>query len=933
MPRFRVLAVLFGSFLIASCNTDQTTDTLAPESPESPRDPVVALSLLPDSASVGVDEQIQFELSNAVENESGELEWSATGGRIDTEGGFSAGAPGRYTVYAKRKGWQETEDSAVVVVRSHRVRIVRVAPDARWVTPKSVARFKAVAVRRDGSTRELRKVRWSATGGSIDENGRFLASSRAGRYQVVARLYGESADTANVVVDQAASKWKIRRVVLSPADTTLAPGSSYPFSVVARVRGGRNAPVDVRYSATGGSVSSNGVYTAGMTPGHYRLIARAENGMADTARITIAGSPEPEEPGPQEPDPEEPAPPDATQLSLRPDSVALAPAGTQRFAVTARTSSGTSTTLEVTYSVTGGTITSDGLYTAGKTAGNYHVVATAANGLADTSVVTITGETTPAPPADPTLQRIDVTPSSASLRTGATQRYTVVGRMSDGSSDTVSAQFTATGGTMSENGLYTAGGTAGNYRVIATVNRLADTATVTITSTSQSCTSSSTRACPGDDLQAKLNAGVSTLTLAPGVYRMQALSPRSGQTIQGEPGAILSGAKELTGWQSSGAAWYVGGQTHGQTQGSGSCLAGWERCRYGVDVFIDDVVQRHVSSLSSVGPGSWYYDFNADRIYIGTNPAGKLVETSVISTGLQGSGSNVTIKNLVVEKYSETGVRPGDSWTFDGVTIEQNHFTGLRGGQRNLKFLRSKLLANGQMGIGGWGQTDMLLEDCEIGWNNTARYDDGWESGGTKFAGTNRVTVRNCYVHHNYGPGLWNDIDNFNTVFEGNTIEDNGAYGIQHEISFNAIFRNNVIRRNGGGAGYDRCGGQAACAGIAIQNSRDVEVYGNTLTDNWGGIVLLEQNRGSSDYGHGEWHTRNVWVHDNIVTQSRSGSNAAGLSNQASGTEAFDGNNRFDRNTYTLKGTGTYFLWEAGRRTDSQWRSDGMDVSGTIRRQ
>jgi parallel beta-helix repeat protein len=771
-------------------------------------------------------------------------------------------------------------------------------------------------------------VRWSATGGTIDDHGRFVAGRHTGRYRIVARVAQLASDTAKVVVDWQAPRWKIRRIVLSPNDTTLAPGATYPFSVRADLRGGRYSPVRVVYSATGGQVSSSGVYTAGTAPGRYRLIAKAENGMADTSSITIGGNPEPP---PEEPPP---PPPSVEDLTLQPDSVALSADGTQRFSVTARTSSGGSTTPAVTYNVTGGTISSDGVYTAGDTPGNYRVIATTANGVADTSVVTITGPTTP-PPSDPgpTLQRIDLTPASASLRAGATQRYTVVGRMSDGSTDTVSAQFSATGGTISDNGVYTAGGTAGDYRVIATVNRLADTAAVTISSGSQNCTSSSSHACPGDDLQAKLNGGVSTLTLGPGIYRMQSLSPRSGQTIQGEPGAIISGAKELTGWQSSGGAWYVGGQTHGQSQGSGSCLQGWERCRYGVDVFIDDVVQRHVSSLSAVGPGSWYYDFNADRIYIGTSPAGKLVETSVTSTGLQGSGSNVTIRNLTVEKYSETGVRPGDNWTFDGVTIEQNHFTGLRGGQRGLRFLRSKLLANGQMGIGGWGQTDMLLEDCEIAWNNTARYDDGWESGGTKFAGTNGVTVRNCHVHHNYGPGLWNDIDNFNTVFEGNTIEDNGAYGIQHEISFNAIFRNNIIRRNGGGAGYDRCGGQAACAGIAIQNSRDVEVYGNTLTDNWGGIVLLEQSRGSSDYGHGEWHTRNTWVHDNTVTQSRSGSNAAGLSNQVSGTSAFDANNRFDRNTYNLKGTGTYFLWEAGRRTDSQWKSDGMDGSGTIRRQ
>jgi acid phosphatase len=55
-----------------------------------------------------------------------------------------------------------------------------------------------------------------------------------------------------------------------------------------------------------------------------------------------------------------------------------------------RTAAGDSVSVQVTWSATGGTITSAGLYTAGQTAGSYHVIATLANdSLSDTASVTI----------------------------------------------------------------------------------------------------------------------------------------------------------------------------------------------------------------------------------------------------------------------------------------------------------------------------------------------------------------------------------------------------------------------------------------------------------------------------------------------------------------------------------------------------------------
>ena len=86
------------------------------------------------------------------------------------------------------------------------------------------------------------------------------------------------------------------------------------------------------------------------------------------------------------------------------------------------------------------------------------------------------------PPA-PTLTQVVLTPATASLQTGATQQFSASGRLSDGSTSAVTVTYGATGGTITAGGLYTAGTTAGSFRVIATQQGgpLADTSAVTVT--------------------------------------------------------------------------------------------------------------------------------------------------------------------------------------------------------------------------------------------------------------------------------------------------------------------------------------------------------------------------------------------------------------------------------------------------------------------
>ena len=76
------------------------------------------------------------------------------------------------------------------------------------------------------------------------------------------------------------------------------------FAAFGRTDSGDSVPVAVTFKASGGTITETGLYTAGQTPGQFRVIATAER-MADTSAVTLAatsggGTPEPEpEPVPE----------------------------------------------------------------------------------------------------------------------------------------------------------------------------------------------------------------------------------------------------------------------------------------------------------------------------------------------------------------------------------------------------------------------------------------------------------------------------------------------------------------------------------------------------------------------------------------------------------------------------------------------------------
>ncbi|MBD3391713.1 MAG: hypothetical protein GF418_06605, partial [Chitinivibrionales bacterium] len=430
----------------------------------------------------------------------------------------------------------------------------------------------------------------------------------------------------------------------------------------------------------------------------------------------------------------------------------------------------------------------------------------------------------------------------------------------------------------------------------------------------------------GDDWQSAINAnpGSTKFIIKAGTHRLQQVSPKSGNTFEGENGAIMSGAKLISDgeWQQSGGRWYCGGQTQQFGHSHGECIEPYTVCKYPEDLYMDDDFMEQVLNINELSSGKFYFDYGADRIYIVDNPIGHKMEASARQNAFGGTASNVTIRNLIVEKYApqyqgKAIGHHGTSWLVEDCEVRWNHAGGI--GLNDGWIVRNNYIHhNGQIGLTASGNGG-LVENNEMSYNTMPQvhFDGYWEGGATKFALATNLTVRNNYSHHNWGPGLWTDINNSNILYEGNVVDSNSHQGIFHEISFDATIRCNIIRDNGWADAVRvwLWGGQ-----IQLANSKNVEVYGNIIEvhEEYGNAITITcQNRGNSN-----WYARDNYVHHNDVTfratRGIMGVDTDWLSERPNfWTNA---NNHFDHNTYHVPDENyEYFAYAEPGWTDWAW--------------
>lgn len=418
---------------------------------------------------------------------------------------------------------------------------------------------------------------------------------------------------------------------------------------------------------------------------------------------------------------------------------------------------------------------------------------------------------------------------------------------------------------------------------------------------------------PGASIQAAVDKAPpgAAFCLKSGVHRMQVVRPKRGQRFHGEGQTVLNGSLLLSGFTVEGPYWVGDGSKLGARR-TGQCMKSHPTCNFPNTVMLDDQVLTRVLRKQELGPGRVFIDLEQGRLYLADDPTNRVVEAAAAAFAFASTAPDVLISDIKMEKYASPAqkgaidAQRGLNWNIQNCQIRLSSSAGISVG-RGSRVSGCDIHHNGQIGITGAGN-DIRLESNRIWENNTRGFSMGWEAGGAKISLADGVVFRGNHVHDNRGPGLWCDGDCRNVVYEDNVVERNHEAGIYHEISYNAVIRNNTLRHNGANSDGWFWGDD-----ILISASEGVEIYNNRLSVASGRCAIMLIDQGRRDNGR-LYKTRNNIVHDNDI-HFEGAPCAGGTSDVARDDENFsiitEGNNRFDRNTYRVRrDAGRYrFVW------------------------
>jgi hypothetical protein len=296
-------------------------------------DAVRSVSVSPSSIAllVGGVEKVQASVDG-----SGGVDWTASGGFVDEAGFYHAPmVAGSYRVIATSQVDQSVSGSMTVEV--HDLSVTIDASETEVLTGQTLQFSASVTGWTDQS------VTWSSSGGVIDQRGHFTAPSLVGVYSVTATSRADSRRSAIVAV-------RVGEIVLTVGPQGAAALTQGQLQFSATTGGWRDG--SVVWSTTGGEVDANGLFVAPVTPGRYTITAHS---VADPSKFASA------------------------EVIVSRLAIAVAPASPevltgQHLRFTAAVSGWFEA--GVTWTASGGTVDSTGLYTAPGAPGVQTVTAT-----------------------------------------------------------------------------------------------------------------------------------------------------------------------------------------------------------------------------------------------------------------------------------------------------------------------------------------------------------------------------------------------------------------------------------------------------------------------------------------------------------------------------------------------------------------------------
>ena len=375
-----------------------------------------------------------------------------------------------------------------------------------------------------------------------------------------------------------------------------------------------------------------------------------------------------------------------------------------------------------------------------------------------------------------------------------------------------------------------------------------------------------------------------------GTYRTGNLLLNQGITIQpyADEQPILKGTFTATEWKNLGNGLW---KTSWSRFFPADPDSWWSRDRFGKEtplyrfnndmVFVDGKFLQAVGREGEVDENSYYINYDAGQVYIGVDPAKRLVEITAF---------NIALKRITGECHNKTSDRKGPvikgitftQYAYRAIEIEGKEPVGVSGEadhgkevvgttlenctisfcSRVAAYLRGdhltlrhcKVSDTSTEGIYIIGSSDVLLEKNIFTHNNIENITGYYPAAVKIFNQSYRVTCQdNLIIDLPNSNGIWYDVGNVDGRFLNNWVENVGnakraffnnkpypsENGFFFEISKGAVCAGNV---------FVNCD-----QGIFILNSSNVQVYQNTFVNST--VCIGRNGRSPANDGLFGWHS------------------------------------------------------------------------------
>jgi trimeric autotransporter adhesin len=388
-----------------------------------------------------------------------------------------------------------------------------------------------------------------------------------------------------------------------------------------------------------------------------------------------------------------------------------------------------------------------------------------------------------------------------------------------------------------------------------------------------------------------------TVVLRGGEYHETVLVPAGRRlVVQAYPGEAVwfDGSRPVEGWVAEGGRWHVDGWTvdlddsptytsgapDGTDDGTTFVNPAHPLAAHPDMVFVDGAGQREVGGIDEVTAGTFFVDKAAQRLYLGSDPAGHAVRASDLTLALTVRGEGSVLRGFGVRRYATPvpglgAVRAlADRVRLTDLVVSDNATRGVfAGGDVGTAIALERLTVerNGLMGLAANTADGLTVTDVRVVGNNTEKFNPSPSAGGFKVTHSRRVSVRDSTFAGNTGTGLWFDESVDDAVVTGVDATDNTVHGLSFEISARGVFADNRLLRNGG-------------TGVKVNDSTDVQLWNNTVAGNGDRPVWLVQDRRQaadlSVPGHDPrrpvndptmtWLLGTITVRDNLLSSRKS---------------------------------------------------------------